>query len=132
VEGGPGGAGESVRSWQPELYRTLTRRGCAAEPPPLACCGVGLAIGCSDDGGGRGNLASWCRLGSEINNALEKGEPIPDGTFNEFAAAAPADIREASTTASVAFVASAKDAFEDPAVQAAVKDIETYNEANCS
>ena len=91
---------------------------------------LGVTAGaCGDDSDG--DLATWCRLGGEINGTLGEGELVPDETFDEFTEAAPGDIREASQEATEAFKASPEDAFEDPDVQAAVEEIEAFNEENC-
>ena len=91
---------------------------------------LGVTAGaCGDDGDG--DLATWCRLGGEINGALGEGEAVADETYDEFTEAAPGDIRAASQEAAEAFKASPEGAFEDPDVQAAVEEIEAFNEENC-
>ena len=84
---------------------------------------------CSDDDGA--DLATWCELGEEINTALESGEDISDDTFDNFADAAPEEIQTASENAVDAFKESSEEAFDDPAVQDAVEEIEAYNEREC-
>lgn len=96
----------------------------------MATCLAVTASACGDSGGD-GNLAEWCRLGGEINAALEGGASIEDSTFDDFAAAAPDAIRDASETATEAFKASPEDALNDPDVEEAVTAIESFNESNC-
>ena len=95
----------------------------------LAAALGGTVGACGDDSDG--DLATWCRLGGEINGTLGEGGLIADETYDEFAEAAPGDIREASEEATEAFKGSPEDAFEDPDVQAAVEEIEAFNEENC-
>jgi hypothetical protein len=87
------------------------------------------ASACGDDNDG--DLATWCRLGADINGTLGEGASVADETYDEFTDAAPSDIRAASEEASAAFKTSPEDAFEDPDVQAAVAEIEAFNEENC-
>lgn len=93
---------------------------------------LALTVGaCGDDTGDRGNLATWCQLGGEINATLESGGQVPAATFDSFVTAAPGDVLDASRTAASAFEESPEAAFEDPDVQAAVADIEAFSEGSC-
>ena len=91
---------------------------------------LGVTAGaCGDDSDG--DLATWCRLGGEIDSTLGEGGSVDDETYDQFADAAPDAIRDASQEASAALKTSPEDAFEDPDVQAAVGEIEAFNEENC-
>lgn len=100
----------------------------------LVVAAVVLAVGALPAAGGEGDVKRFCKTLAGIDKAFSAEEPDPDKLnrlLDRAADTAPPEIADAVGVAIPAFKENPETAFEDPAVEEAVADIEQFEYEGC-
>jgi len=93
-----------------------------------------IAMSAVPAGAGKGNVKAFCKANIALDAAFSAEQPKPrviNGLLNALARVAPADIADAVNVAVPAFKENPETAFEDPAVEEAVGQIEAFEYESC-